>query len=87
MNKLTKLVLVRHNEGGKGYLYEAPLTAPIVEGDTVVCKTRNGEQAFGIAVAITIVPVCSTEYRFISICADAIEPLSQIIGKYQKIDF
>lgn len=87
MNPLTKLVLVRHKEGGKGYLYEAPLTAPITEGDTVICKTRNDDTRFGIAVAVTIVPLCSTEYRFITISADAITPLSRIVGKYEKIDF
>lgn len=87
MNKLTKLVLVRHQECGKGYLYEAKLDAPVLEGDTVICKTRDGKTTFGIAVSVTIVPKCSTEYRFISILADAVEPLSQIVGKYEKIDF
>lgn len=87
MNRLTKLVLVRHSEGGKGYLYEAPLTAPVVEGDTVICERRDGNKAFGIAVSVTVVPKCSTEYRFISICADAVEPLSQIVGKYECINF
>lgn len=87
MNIATKLVLVRHKQCGRGYLYEAPIEAPVLEGDTVICQTRDGEQVFGIAVAVTIVPKCSTEYRFISICADAVEPLSKIIGKYEKIDF
>lgn len=87
MNKLVKLVLVRHKEGGKAYLYEAPLTAEVLEGDTVVCKTRSGAIGYGVAVSVTVVPECSTEYRFISICADAIEPLSEITGKYIQIKF
>lgn len=87
MTYYTKLVLVRHTDGGKAYLYEAPEESQLYEGDTVICKTRDGSIAYGIAVAITVVSVCSTEYRFICTCADAIEPLSRIVGKYQKIDF
>lgn len=87
MNQITKLVLVRHHHGGKAYLFEAPVEAPILEGDTVVCKTRNGRTTYGIAVAILIVPMCCTEYRFICTASDAVEPLSQVVGKYEKIKF
>ena len=38
MNKLVKLVLVRHKANGPCYLFEAPINAQVLEGDTVVCK-------------------------------------------------
>lgn len=87
MSDLTKLVLVRHTDGGKAYLFQANAEASIQEGDMVICKTRKGDIAYGIAVAITTVTVCSDYYRFICTGCDAIEPLSEIIGKYQKINF
>lgn len=87
MNRLKKLVAVRHHEHGKLYLFEAPLVADVLEGDTVICKTRKGDMTYGIAEAVAIVPECNTEYRMILKLADAIEPLSQVVGKYMKIDF
>lgn len=87
MDRLKKLVLVKHKEGGRGYLYEAPLIAEVLEGDTVICKTRDGDITYGIVEAVAIVKECSTEYRLILKLAEAIEPLSKIIGKYLKIDF
>lgn len=87
MNPMTKLVLVKHKPDGRAYLFEAPIDAQVLEGDTVVCKLKTDEISYGIAEAVTIVPICSTEYRFILKSNDAVLPLSRVIGKYEKIDF
>lgn len=87
MNPMTKLVLVRHTAGGKSYLFEAPLDAQVLEGDTVICKLKTDDISYGIAEAVTIVPICSTEYRFILKSNDAVLPLSRVIGKYTRVDF
>lgn len=87
MNPTTKLVLVRHKEGGRLYLFEAPIGAKVLEGDTVICKLKTDDISYGIAEAVIIVPICSTEYRFILKSNDAVLPLSRVIGKYTKIDF
>lgn len=87
MNPMTKLVLVRHKAEGRCYLFEAPIDAQVLEGDTVICKLKTGEITYGIAEAVTIVPICSTEFRFILKSNNAVLPLSRVIGKYERLDF
>lgn len=81
MSDYIDLVLVRHHESPKKYLFRAPAFSHLVEGDAVFCETSKGEM-LGEVLAVKTVNVDDGEtLEFIRESTNAHFPLKRITGK------
>lgn len=76
------LVLCRHNNCGRAYLFQAPAFSRLKTGDRVTCMTKHGEQDAIVQSNLTVTEN-SPEFNFAVVCAGATLPLAKVIGKIE----
>lgn len=87
-DKYVTLVLVKHNECDKPYLFYAPLDASwkMEVGTYVAVKTIHGIQMARVA-GVNTARVGSDDYKFAVACADAYEPLQRVLGIFKEVKY
>lgn len=80
------LVLCRHSENGRAFLFAAPAWTRLRVGDLVVVETRLG-RAQAVVVASLTVEQGSEEFKFAVACAGANVPLKKVISKVTYINY
>lgn len=64
MHKYIDMVLVKHEEIGKPYLFIAPAFSHLNRGENVICSTEKGDQT-GIVISCITVDELGDEFKFI----------------------
>ncbi len=86
MNDVIGLVLCKHRNEGKKYLFRAPAYSSIDKGDTVVVEDQNGE-TMATVVGYADVIVGNEEYEMILECCGATLPLKRVLSKVVYREF
>lgn len=77
MNNYIDLVLCRHAESGKPFLFRAPFCSGVEKGDNVIVETKRGESPAEV-IAVQRTSVGDKEYSFAVLAAGATEPLKRV---------
>ena len=86
MSKYIDLVLVKHNENGKTFLFQAPAFSHIEAGTELTVDTTIGKTS-GNAIADSItVEDGSDEMEFIAKAANAKLPLRKVLSQVHRIE-
>ena len=76
------LVLCKHSESGKLFLFEAPPFSYLAKGDEVIVETRHGETSATVRMSYTV-EAESKAYDFIVEAAGATHPLKRVLKECQ----
>lgn len=87
-DNIITLVLVKHEDDGKLFLFRAPLEASwkLEVGMYVTVETIHGIQLARVVDFHTAYDG-SAEYKFAVACADAYEPLQKVIGIFKPLNY
>lgn len=80
------LVLVKHANSNKKYLFQAPSWSGLDKNDLVVVQTKHGKTE-GKVIALCAVDNASNEFKFIVETAGATEPLQKVLAKIEHKPF
>lgn len=82
------LVLCKHPNCEKKYLFRAPSYSNLEVGDEVVVETKKGEQPATVLAQLHV-DNASREYKFITEFVEAKEPLKRVLKilKYYEIGY
>ena len=74
------LVLARHENNDRGYLFQAPFCSGLQGGDEVIVDTRRGT-AFATVVNTIGVDTDTATYKFIVSAHNATDPLRKVLSQ------
>mgnify|MGYP000757561682 FL=1 len=83
-NEWTGLVIVRHPNSEKVYLYEAPAFTGLNKGDKVLCRVKKDRLAVGVVVHTDNVEKGSASVDMWADVTNATLPLERIEGIFEK---
>lgn len=81
MSNYVDLVLVKHDETGKKYLFQAPGWSYLDEGTKVIVDTCVSDNEPAEVVASYTIDPSSEEFKFICEAAGATLPLKKVVAK------
>ena len=84
--KFITLVLCKHNENGKTFLFHAPYPFYLSKGEKVIVDTCKGEQSATVVETVS----CSTDediYRFICAAAGAEGELRKVLYRLDPVKY
>lgn len=86
MSKYIDLVLVRHNEKGKLFLFQAPAFSHIEAGTEVIVDTVLGKATGVVIFGSITVEDGSDEMNFVATAAGAKSPLRKVLSVVHRIE-
>lgn len=86
MNKYIDLVLVRHCEGGKALLFQAPAFSHIEAGTEVTVDTAKGKSTGLVIFGSLTVEDGSDEMKFVAKAANATFPLRKVLSTVHRVE-
>ena len=74
------LVLCKHANSNKPFLFQAPFCSGLRKGDSVIVETVLGAQD-AMVIAVDHIEVGDEFYDFVLLCAGATHPLRRVIKR------
>lgn len=81
------LVIVKHENCGKKYLFKVPDKESVYAGDLVLVSNRRGQTQATCLCNSFSMEEGSDEYKAILTAFGATEPLASVVGKYYYLKF